>query len=526
MTATRDDAPSLPARAFRYFKEYASNALIGGLFLLGTGFAPEQWVTKVLGGFGVLHDSPLEQWLLRADLRFVAVIVGMLVIVGDVLYRHARGHRQQLQFAGAEFGGTGDSAQGVGAAAISMPVEPLSLPARPSIAVLPFTNMSGDPEQEYFGDGVSEEILTALSRCTWLFVVARNSSFIYKGKSVDVRQVSHELGVRYVLEGSVRRVGNKIRFTAQLIDATAGAHIWADKFDGEYNDIFELQDRVAECVVAAIEPNLQIAEVERIKSKPAKNLDAFDLLLKAQRLEHTFTEESVLEAIKDLEEALEIDPLYAPAMALAGYCYGERRFQGWTRNIEEETRKGLQYARRAVELAPDDANVLYMAALAVWQLGSDIRYAKELSDRSLLMNPNSAIASTIAGWIEAYGGNFDNGLSLLQRAQRLNPRDPRAWLTAAGMSIAYLGKGEFDDGALWAKKALVQNPRYTVAMRLLAANAANAGRPHDGKDAVDYMLQIEPGLTLAALGRRLSYMDRGLWNNLVNGLRAAGLPEG
>jgi TolB-like protein len=231
----------------------------------------------------------------------------------------------------------------------------LALPDKPSIAVLPFTNVGRDPEQEYFADGVAEEIITALSRCNWLFVIARNSSFTYKGKAVDIRQVGRELGVRYVLEGSVRRSGNRLRFMGQLIDATTGAHIWADRFEGEMSDVFDLQDRITESVVTVIEPNLQRAEIERLKRKPASNLDAYDLLLRAQQLEYEFTEQSLAEAVRYLEQALILDPDYAAAMALAANCYGERVFQGWARDAEAETAKGLHQATRALELGQDDA---------------------------------------------------------------------------------------------------------------------------------------------------------------------------
>src|ERR1700676_10869 len=197
----------------------------------------------------------------------------------------------------------------------------LTLPDRPSLAILPFDNLSGDPEQDYFADGMAEEVITALSRCKWLFVIARNSSFTYKGKSVDIRQIGRELGVRYVLEGSVRRGGNRLRFTGRLVDAMSGVHIWADRFDGETSDVFALQDRFTESIVAAIEPNLQLAEIERVRNKPAVCLDAYDLLLRAQRLEYDFTEESLAAALRCLKEALAIDPSYAPALGLAAYCY-------------------------------------------------------------------------------------------------------------------------------------------------------------------------------------------------------------
>jgi TolB-like protein len=402
---------------------------------------------------------------------------------------------------------------------------PLPLPEKPSIAVLPFANLSGDPEQEYFADGMAEEILTALSHCTWLFVIARNSSFTYKGRAIDVRTVGQELGVRYVLEGSVRRGGNRLRFTGQLIDAITGAHIWADRFDGDLSDVFDLQDRITENVVAAIEPKLQLAEIERLKHKTVTDLNAYDHLLRAQQLEYEFTEESLDMALAHLRQALAIDPTYAPAMALAAYCYGEKRFQGWTKDVEGETVQGLQYMSRALELARFDPNVLWMSALASWQLGFDTKRAQELAYRSLETNPNSAIAMTIAGWIEAYSGNYAKGRELLARSQRLNPRDPRAWFTASGLAIACLGEERFEEGAEWARKALAQNPRYTVAMRLLAANLANLGRTDSPAEAVADMLRIEPDLTMRKLRARLLFMHEALWQKLSRGLKLAGLPD-
>ena len=217
----------------------------------------------------------------------------------------------------------------------------LALPDKPSIAVLPFNNMSGDPEQDYFADGMAEDILTALSRCNWLFVIARNSSFTYKGRSVDIRQIGRELGVRYVLEGSVRRGGDRLRITGQLIEATSGSHVWADRFDGELSDVFGLQDRITESVVGAIEPMLQLAEIKRLKHKATANLDAYDLLLRAQQLEYEFTDASLAEALQCLKQALAIDPSYAPAMALAAYCHTERSYQGWAKEPKADRDEGL-----------------------------------------------------------------------------------------------------------------------------------------------------------------------------------------
>jgi TolB-like protein len=228
----------------------------------------------------------------------------------------------------------------------------LTEPEQPSIAVLPFTNMSDDPEQDFFADGIAEDIITALSRCSGLFVIARNSSFLYKGKPIDIREVGHELGVAYVLEGSVRRDGNRLRITGQLIDAVSGRHLWADRYDGELGDVFDLQDRITESVVAAIEPTVQFAEVVRQKSSKPSRLDAYDLLLRAYGLEHQFTAESTAAALACLDQALAIDPAYAPALAMAAYCHALRHFQGWVAPEDTHEAEGSRLAWHASSLRP------------------------------------------------------------------------------------------------------------------------------------------------------------------------------
>jgi TolB-like protein/Flp pilus assembly protein TadD len=386
--------------------------------------------------------------------------------------------------------------------------------------------MSGDPEQEYFSDGISEDLITALSKLRWFFVIARNSSFTYKGRAVDVRQVGRELGVRYVLEGSVRRGGDRLRFTGQLIDATSGVHIWADRFEGSTNDVFGLQDQIAESVVAAIEPKLQLAEIKRLKHKSETNLDAYDLVLRAQQLEYRFTDESLAAALRHLDQALAIDPSYAPAMALTAFCYAQRRDQGWSNESAWEAAEGLRLAARAVEFGKDDGNVFWMAAFAVLRLQMDARRARELACRSLELNPNSAVALSVAGRIEASLGNIDKALELLHRAERLSPRDPRGWfMSGGGTAYAYFQAGRLDEAVSTAKKALIQNPRFTVALRNLAASLARQGRNDDAAEAMRELLAIEPNLTLTRLRGRMMNVDDTHWNEYSAALRLAGLPE-
>jgi TolB-like protein len=401
----------------------------------------------------------------------------------------------------------------------------ITLPDRPSIAVLPFANMSGDPDQAYFADGMAEEIITSLSRCGWLFVISRNSSFSYRGRTVDVRQVGRELGVRYVLEGSVRRAGTRLRILGQLADATSGIQIWADRFDGDAHEVFELQDRITESVVGAIEPKLQLAEIERLRHKQAPDLDAYDLLLRAQALEYIYTEESIAQALGHLERALTIDPLYAPAMAMAAYCHAVRHHQGWSKDPLRDAAHGLGLAVRALELAKDDPNVLWMSAFAVRMLGGDPYRARELLKRSIQLNPNSAIALTMAAGTEVVLGNAEEALGLLQRAHRLSPRDPRAWYMAATDALAYFVAGQYEAAANAARSALAQNPRYTSLLRITAASLAKLGRTDEAARAISTALDVEPDLTLSVLRTRLSFMDARVWNDYADGLQRAGLPE-
>jgi len=420
---------------------------------------------------------------------------------------------------GVRFIGDVREANGYGLAAA------LSFPEGPSIAVLPFNNLSGDSEQDYFADGIVEDITTALARLKWLFVIARNSSFTYKGKQLEVKQVARELGVRYVLEGSVRKIGNKVRITGQLIDGANAVHIWADSFDGVLDDIFDLQDRITASVVSAMEPTLQHAEIARLKYKPTESLDAYDLMLRALSLWHQFTEESFAAALGCLERALAIDPNYAPALAMSAYCYAHRRQQGWSKDIGAEAAKGLELAARAVELDKEDGNVLWMAAAAVWQLGLDRSRARELAQRSIVANRNSVWALIVTALIEMTSGNPAEGLILLRRADRLSPRDPTGWLLAGGMSLAYYLEENFDQSIAWSEKALAQNPRYVVSIRLLAANYARLGLKDRAAERMQQLLKGDPQLTIAKQRSRMMFMDAAVWSKLADGLKLAGLPE-
>lgn len=431
---------------------------------------------------------------------------------------------------GVRFVGEVTEDAGIVSAPVTMPAalpaaaEPLGL----SIAVLPFTNMSADPEQRYFGDGIAEEIITALSRVSGLFVIARNSSFIYKGKPVDIREVGRTLGVRYVLEGSVRRAGERLRITAQLIDARSGAHLWADKFDGDRSDVFELQDNITERVVAAIEPTLRIAEIERRRHDQPSQPDAHDLLLRASGFEHDFTPEGMRAALDCLHQALAIDPGYAPAMAAAAYCHAQCHFQGWIGLGDTHRSEGLALAQRAVERMPNDPQVLWMSAFAIWNL-AERQTAKdaaiELFSRSLAINPNSATALALSGWIETMRGNQQAGRALLERARHLNPLDPHGWFVSGALAIADIIDENYAGAIAWADKALLQNRRFAVALRALAVALVKTGQHERAAQVVEQLLTIEPELTVSAFFTRIPVPVESMARTYAEALKAAGLPE-
>ncbi len=393
----------------------------------------------------------------------------------------------------------------------------------PAIAVLPFTNMSGDADSDYFADGMVEEIITALARCGGILVIARNSSFIYKGRSVDVREVGRELGVGYVLEGSVRRSGSHVRITAQLIEASTGTHLWADRFDGSLEDAFELQDRIASTAAAVIEPRLRFAEVQRIKRNPPRSVDAYDYWLRAVSHATEFTAESMAAALKCLGRALQIDPGYALAMASEGYYRAQCEFQGWVRHTEAERALAARMARKAVEIDRDDVNVLWQAAFTIWTFDRDGPTSRELFHRALKINENSAIALTMAGWVEASIGSPAEARRLIERSQRLNPRHPRGWFMSTGMAIVCIGEGNYQEAVSWAEQALAANRKFAVALRALVVALVNIGAVDRARVVLEELLTVDPRLTLASLEQRLAVLNPSLRQTYLAAFRSAGL---
>jgi TolB-like protein/class 3 adenylate cyclase len=400
----------------------------------------------------------------------------------------------------------------------------LPLPDKPSIAVLPFANMSGDPEQEYFADGMVEEIITALSRIRWLFVIARNSSFTYKGRAVDVKLVGRELGVRYVLEGSVRKGGNRVRITAQLIDATNGAHLWADRFDGLLEDVFELQDKVALSVAGVIEPTLRQSEIERARRKRPDSLDAYDLYLRALPDAVAAMPEDADKALALLGKAIELEPDFAAAHAMIAWCHEQRYLRG---GMQEETRNAaLHHARHAIAAGGDDAAALATAGFVIAVCGRDYETALTAFDRSFALSSSSALALGFSSIVRAWKGDDAIAVEQANRALRLSPFDPWIQLPYTGLAYAHFAAGRFEETVAAASLAIQSNPRFSVPQILHAAALDCLDRSEDAKTAVQRLLELVPGLTVATAILSARYVDPKNIAALENGLRRAGLPEG
>jgi adenylate cyclase len=371
-----------------------------------------------------------------------------------------------------------------------------------------------------------EEITTAISRLPWLFVIARNSSFTYKGKAVEVKQVARELGVRYVLEGSVRKAGNRVRITGQLIDASTGNHIWAERFDGTLDDIFELQDQVASSVVSAIQPKLRQSEIERATRKPTASLGAYDLYLRALAQVYRYSEEGFTEAVALLRQALAFDPSYAPAAAMVGWCQVIRRAQGWGAVSDDDVREGIRLARQALDAARDDPDTMSQATWALFYLAGEVALTESVLDRALRLNPNAASAWQMRGWIYALRNQPERAIEAIDRALRLSPFDPLGYWNATGLALAHVVARRFEQAIEWADRALHDQQGGATAFRVKIVALAHLGRLGEARAELGRLLAIDPKLTITGL--RALYADS-IWPEIVElyvtGLRLAGLPE-
>jgi adenylate cyclase len=398
----------------------------------------------------------------------------------------------------------------------------LALPDKPSIAVLPFDNLGGDREQEYFADGIVEEIITGLSRIKWLFVISRNSTFIYKGKPIDVKTVGRELGVRYVLEGSVRRSGSHVRVTGQLIETETATHIWADRYDGTLSDIFELQDEMTMNVIGAVEPTLRKAEVERARRKRPDNLDAYDLFLRALPFAATAMPQDADKALHLLEQAIRLEPDYAIVHAFIAWCHEQRYLRG---GLQAETREAARkHAHAAITAGGDDAMALAIGGFVIAVIERDYATALDALDRAVALSPSSALAYGFSSLVRAWMGDSATAIAHVKVGIRLSPYDPLIYLPYVGLAYAHYFAGDWVEAASAASRASQANPRFSVPCFLLTAALVRLGRVAEAKSGSERLLELQPGFTVGGLvSANVTTPER--MANLFDALRQAGLPE-
>jgi adenylate cyclase len=394
-----------------------------------------------------------------------------------------------------------------------------------SIAVLPFTNLSSDPDQEYFADGMAEDIITALSRFRRLFVIARNSTFVYKNRAVDVRQVARELGVRYVLEGSVRRAGHRVRFTAQLIDAATGGHLWAERFDGDLEDIFDLQDRITERVVGAIEPQIRRAEIERVRRKRPENLDAYDHFLQALPLAYSMQPDSNTRALALFMESLRLDPHFAPAAAFAAWCYEQRVTRHWPTAQHDDAEQGVALARSALRSDTDDENAIAIAGLVLLRLWDDSDMALAALRRATELNPSNAFVRMNAGWGNIFAGDLGEAMTHLERAREVSPADPAAFYVLTGLAMAQFLQERYEEALALASSSAALYGNWDATYVLLAAANAHLGRLDDARAAAGRLVSLLPNATVSGYRSLLCMRDPARLALVQEGLRIAGIPE-
>ena len=409
--------------------------------------------------------------------------------------------------------------------ASAAPGAPLALPDNPSIAVLPFQNMSGDAEQEYFADGMVEDIITGLSRSRSLFVIARNSTFTYKGKAVDIKQVGRELGVRYVLEGSVRKAGNKVRITGQLIEAATNTHLWADRFDGVLDDIFDLQDRVTTSVIGAILPQVERAEIERAQRKPTESLHAYDYYLRALAASYRYSREANLELLELTQRANAIDPDFALSYALAAASYAARKAFGWSTDLAAEVAEVRRLSAKAIELGNDNARVLMLAGFPLAYVAGDVERAASLVSQAIQLDPNLGAARLWMGWINVYLGDHDAAIEQLKTALRLNPLDPRRYSAMTAMAYAHFFAGRPDEGWKLADESVRQQPNYVAGQAALMITNVALGRMEEARQCCALVVKLDPARRMSNEKTRAPFRRPQDIKKHVDACRAAGMPE-
>jgi len=403
------------------------------------------------------------------------------------------------------------------------PVPALPLPDKPSIAVLPFTNIGDDPEQEYFADGLVEEIITGLSRVRSFFVIARNSSFTYKGRAVDVRQVARELGVRYVLEGSIRKAGLRVRIVGQLVDAISGHHVWADRFEGDITDIFDLQDKITESVVGAVEPSIRLQEIRQSRHKPTNYITAYDLYLRALPRFYSMTREGFSDVRRLTNEALSIDPEFTVAKALGAYIRSLSVSQCW--HEPDDIRVAIRMAREVIAEAADDPTCLRFAAQVLAYSAKDYDQALDAIGRSLYLNPSSAQGYTGSGWVNAHAGRPLVAIDHFQKAMRLSPIDPEKGIALSGVGMSYLMLEQFEEALAWGENALREMSNYGSSHRVVIGALVGLNRTDEARAAARRLLEAFPTYTLALQKQINPWRDLAFAERYVEALRIAGIPD-
>jgi TolB-like protein/class 3 adenylate cyclase len=399
--------------------------------------------------------------------------------------------------------------------------EPLTLPDKPSIAVLPFNNMSGDPEQEYFADGVVEDIITGLSRLKWLFVIARNSSFTYRGRAVDLKQIGRDLGVRYVLEGSMRKASNRVRVTSQVIETETGRHVWAERYDRTLEDIFALQDELTTSVVAAIEPSLRQAEIERVKRKRPDSLDAYDFLLRALSDVYPAIPERARKALPHLHSAIALEADYALAHGYAAWCHEILFVHGGAH--EEDRLAAIRHAHAAIESGRDDALALALGGFALGMVAHDREAARRAFEAALALSPSCSLAYAFGSVVAATGGEAERGISWGETALRLSPIDPMRFGPCMAIAYGQLQRGNAEAAAEAARKCFQAHPNWSLAHMLLAATHARLGRSEAASEAARRLLELDPAFNIARLCAAAG-LHPSIAGPLSEALRRAGLP--
>jgi TolB-like protein len=400
-----------------------------------------------------------------------------------------------------------------------------TLPEKPSIVVLPFQNMSGDPEQEYFADGMVEDIITALSRFKSLFVIARNSSFVYKGRAVDVKQVGRELGVRYVLEGSVRKSSSRVRITAQLIDSATGAHLWADRFDGELEDVFDLQDQVTASVIGAIAPKLEQVEIERAKRKPTESLDAYDYYLRGLANSSQWSKEPTDEALHMFYRAIELDPGFAAAYGMAAYCFVMRKGNRWIIDRASEVAEAARLSRLAVDLGADDAVALAGGGYTLAFVVHEVEKGSAYIDRAIALNANFATALVSSSWAKAFLGESDEAIKRATSSMRLSPLDPFSFRALGAIGLAHFIAGRYDEASSWGEKSMQLRPHYLPAICYVAAAQELAGRHSEALKMMAHLREVDPAMRVSDVKDWMPIRSADGVARYEDGLRRAGLPE-